>query len=193
MTAGTLSCPRCKAEIEARLWQDPANDSCPECGLGLEVLPFPALMAPRTVARASAAVLTEESVCFFHAKNRGEALCDRCGRILCLVCAINFSGKKVCPECIKAAQNSTEGSLARERPLFDRIALMTAVVPLLIWPLTLLTAPGAFALALYGWNKPGSLVRGVSRTAQVTALVISLAQIVGWVVLFTYLYSRKHR
>ncbi|HEY1847909.1 MAG TPA: hypothetical protein VGG37_01825 [Opitutaceae bacterium] len=193
MIQGSLACPRCKAEIEARLWQDPGSYACPDCGVGLEVLPFPALTAPRTTARASTAILSEESICFFHPSNRGEVLCDRCGRILCLVCAINFSGKRLCPECIRAAQNSAAGTLARERVLYDRIALMTALAPLLVWPFTLLTSPFALFLAIYGWNKPGSLVRGVSRTAQVSAILLSVAQIIGWVVLFVYLAHRKHR
>lgn len=193
MTPGSLPCPRCKGEIAASVWQDPAKDFCPNCGLGMEVLPFPALTASRTTTQARSAVPSEDSVCFFHPSNRGEVLCENCGRILCLVCAIHYSGRRLCPECIRISQKSPAGTLARERVLYDRLALVTALFPLIFWPFTLITAPIAFGMSLYGWNKPGSLVRGISRTAQVLAILLAVAEMAGWVVLFVYLAHRKHR
>jgi uncharacterized paraquat-inducible protein A len=193
MSPGTVSCPRCGGVIPEPVWKDASQGSCPGCQADVEVLAFPALTASRTVARASTAMLTEESVCFFHPSNRGEAICDQCGRILCLVCAIPFSGQRVCPECIGAAQSTGPASTSRDRVLYDRIALMVALIPLLLWPFTLLTAPVALGLTFWGWKKPGSLVSGISRTAQVAALVLSVSQITGWVVLFTYLAGKKHR
>ena len=39
----------------------------------------------------------------------------------------------------------------------------------------------AIGLAIYGWNKPGSLVRG-SRVRLVLAIVLAGAQVVGWTI-----------
>ena len=58
-------------------------------------------------------------------------------------------------------------------------ALMLAVVPVFVWPVTLLTAPVAFYLAVTGWKEPQSLV-APGRWKLVLAGVISLVQLCAW-------------
>ena len=66
------------------------------------------------------------------------------------------------------------------RVLYDGLALAVAVLPLLMWFLTCITAPIALGIVIVGWRKPGSLVQG-SRTKLVIAGVIALIEIGAWI------------
>lgn len=184
MTTGpALPCPRCQRVLEPAAWHDASSGTCRRCQAEFDFFAFPALTAQRARIAPQAAVVTEDSVCFFHAENRAEAVCDDCGRILCAVCTINFAGRRVCPSCIAGAKTSGAGPAVQQRTLYDGLAVSLALLPLLVWPVTLLTAPVALGYTIYGWRKPGSLVRGPSRTRFIVAGVFALLQIGGWVTL----------
>ncbi len=192
MTAGpALACPRCRHTLGPESWIDANRGVCWGCKTGYEFVGFPALRATRQRIAAQPAVLAADSVCFFHAENRAEAICDSCGRFLCAVCAVPFAGRKLCPACIAAAGSAETSSVVRERVLFDSIALALAIVPLLIWPFTLIAAPCALGMAIYGWKKPGSLVSGRSRTRLISAALVAVLEIAGWITLFVYLWLKK--
>jgi hypothetical protein len=136
-------------------------------------------------------VLSAESVCFFHAENRAEAICDGCGRLLCPVCAVPFAGQKLCPTCIATGKATGAPAMIRDRMLWDGTAFALALVPILVWPFTLITAPAALGVVIYGWNKPGSLVRGPSRWRFIVAGILALAQIGGWATLGAMLWLKR--
>ena len=190
-SAPALRCPRCQRVLGPESWTDANSGTCFRCKTDYEFVGFPALRATRTQVAPQPAVLAADSVCFFHAENRAEAICDGCGRLLCPVCTVAFAGQKLCPTCISATKNSAAPTVTRDRVLFDGIALVLACLPLLMWPLTLITAPAALGVAIYGWNKPGSLVRGRSRGRLVFAMIFALVQIAGWITLGGYWWLRK--
>jgi hypothetical protein len=138
--------------------------------------------APR-VARARLVPETgEDATCFFHATNQADAVCEGCGRFLCEVCAVDFGGSTLCPACI-ATKKANPARAAGSRWMFDGIALLFALLPMLmIWP-TLLTAPAVLALVVYGWGKPNSVLPRV-RWRFVLAGLVALAQIAGWTLVF---------
>jgi hypothetical protein len=189
--AAAVACPRCQRPLAADAWLDAESGACTHCFTAFEFVAFPALHAVRAQIAPQAAVLAADSVCFFHAENRAEAICDGCGRLLCRVCSVPFAGQKLCPTCIAATKASTAPNVTRERVLYDGIALTLAALPLLIWPLTVLTAPAALAMVVYGWKKPSSLVRGRSTTRLVIAAIIAGSEIVGWVILLAIWLSRR--
>lgn len=174
-------CPNCQRALAPAAWLNDRQVHCPSCDTDLEFVPFPALTAARTFARPTAATLGDDATCFFHPTNRAEAVCSGCGRLLCAVCAVDFAGQCLCPACIAARPATQQPDAVKSRLLWDSLALSLAGLPLLLWPFTIVTAPAAIGLAIYGWNKPGSLVRG-SRTRLVCALVLAGAQVVGWTV-----------
>lgn len=143
-----------------------------------EFIPFPALRAKRTVVRAQAVGAGEEAACFFHAENQAATICDGCGRFLCAVCSIDLTGRPLCPSCI-AAQKDKTAHTVNDRMLYDGLAMTLALVPLIMWPLTVVTAPVALGVVIYGWRKPGSLVRG-KRWRLVAAGVIAFVEIAAW-------------
>jgi hypothetical protein len=190
-SAPALPCPRCQRVLGPESWTDANTGTCFRCKTDYEFVAFPALHATRAHVAAQPAVLDADSVCFFHAENRAEAICDGCGRLLCPVCTVPFAGQKLCPTCISSTKKSEAPAVTRDRVLFDGIALVLALAPLLMWPVTLVTAPIAFGVAIYGWNKPGSLVRGRSRGRLVLAMVLALLEIGGWIMLGGFVWLRK--
>jgi hypothetical protein len=186
--AVALACPSCKRVLEADAWRDTAGGECRACNT--EFFAFPALYATRGAVAPQTAAPAADSTCFFHPENRTEAVCEQCGRFLCAICAVPFAGQKVCPTCISAQRNSGAAPAVRERTLFSSAAVSLAILPLIAWPVTLVTAPIVLGLACYGWNTPGSLVRGRGRWKLVVAGVFALAEIAGWITFFSFLHQR---
>ncbi len=190
-TGPALPCPKCKRVLGSDSWHDSASGKCRGCREDFEFFAFPALTAQPKRATAQTALEAEESVCFFHAGNRAEAVCDDCGRLICAVCSIGASGRKVCPSCISATKKAGAPTVVRERMLHDSTALGLTLLPLLVWPLTLVTAPLALGFTIYGWKKPSSLVRGRSRVKLIAAGIIAVVQIGAWVTLGAFLLNKR--
>jgi hypothetical protein len=143
----------------------------------------------RLFAKPQMAVLAEDSTCFFHAQNQAEKVCEGCGRFLCSVCAVPFGGGLLCPACIAAQKTKSTASIP-SRMLFDSIVLSLSLAPLLVWPFTILTAPLALILMIYGWNKPASLVQGRRRWKLVVGGVIALIELGVWCFFLAKLWLR---
>jgi hypothetical protein len=124
---------------------------------------------------------SEHATCFYHHTNQAEAVCESCGRFVCTVCAVDFGGRRVCPPCI-ATVKTDDAQTIDARTLFDGIALALAVLPVLFWPLTLVTAPVALGFVIFGWRKPRSLVGG-SRSKLIIAGLVAVLQLGGWATL----------
>ena len=181
-----LACPSCRRTRDALVWQDEAHADCRYCQADFEVVPFPALHRTRAVAKPQAAAVADDSTCFFHATNQAEQVCDGCGRFLCTVCAIPNGGSSLCHACM-AGQRQKETAVP-SRTVLGTGALALAVLPMLIWFATLVTAPIVLGLVVVGWRKPGSLVHGRQRWKFVLAGLIACAQLVGWIYLFTGIF-----
>ena len=160
---------------------------CPSCRTPIQVEVFPAFFRPITAGSVGEAILVEgEAGCFFHPDKKAVVHCAECGRFLCALCDLELNGRHLCPGCLETGQrNGRLVELKKRRTLFDSAALGLACLPLLIWPVTLLTAPSALFLVFYGWNKPHSLVPR-SRWRFIVAFILAAAQVAGWCVL---LYS----
>jgi len=86
-----------------------------------------------------------------------------------------------CPACFTAGEYAAKtGEPENCRTLYDSTALMVAVVPLLLWPFTAISAPIALFVALRYWNRPLSLVRRW-RWRSVLAALVALCEIAGWI------------
>jgi hypothetical protein len=179
-----LACPRCKRKLDDLSWYNETGGLCRHCETGFEFIALPALEVPRKIAVARPAEQTVDSVCFFHAENRAEAVCESCGRLLCPICAIDFVGQRICPTCISASKTSESLLSVRERPLFDRIAFVCGLLSLT--PAALVCCPAAIFFAFYGWKKPSSLVRGRSRTRFVVGALLGVVGFSGWILFFLF-------
>jgi hypothetical protein len=185
MSGAGVSCARCRtplslAEANTGRWLP-----CPGCRRDTRLEIFPALFNPAPSGSAPAAIVLEgEASCFFHPPNRAVVSCHNCGRFLCALCDLDLEGRHLCPSCLETGrQREAFGELVNRRVLYDSAALSLAVVPLLIWPFTLATAPAAIVVALYGWNKPSSLVPR-TRLRALLAIGLGLVELGGWGLLF---------
>lgn len=180
MTAGpALPCPHCRRVLEPISWHAANRGSCWHCRNDFAFVGFPQLNAQRRRPVPKAVLVAESATCFYHATNEAEAICEACGRFVCVVCAVDFGGRRVCPPCITITKAEDAQQVTR-RTLFDGIALGLAVLPILFWPLTILTAPAALGCVIYGWRKPRSLVGG-RPTKFIVAGLLALLQVTGWV------------
>jgi hypothetical protein len=180
-------CPKCKVPLIGITGQ--GEGLCDSCATPLEFVLFPAMHRPRTVARVVRSV-DGDATCFFHAQNQAAAVCDGCGRYVCAVCEVTGDeGRKLCPPCVSAGRKKTVVK-ADQLVAYDAIAMSLAILPILVWPVTLVTAPMAMVAAIYGWRKPRSLVRpGCARL--VWAILIAALHMSAWLALGIALWLKK--
>ena len=186
----TLRCPRCKAALPLEVVSAADRTSCPSCDVTLIAAAFPALFrGPRKGEKAQALLVDGEAGCFYHPDKKAERACDNCGRFVCALCDIELAEQHVCPTCVGTRKKKGQHNrLQRNRMLYDEVALALALLPLLIWPLTLLTAPAALGMAIYHWNKPTGVIPR-SRIRFVLAILFALLEMAGWAALFIVLIT----
>lgn len=170
-------CPKCKAPLSGI--GDAGEGACGGCRTKLDYVFFPARRRAKPVARAVRSV-DGDATCYFHAQNQAAAVCDGCGRYVCAVCEVpGERDERLCPPCVSAGRKKVVEK-ADELITYDAMATTLALLPIIMWPVTLITAPAALTLAIYGWRKPRSLVRpGCGRF--VAAIILSGLQICAWV------------
>jgi hypothetical protein len=181
MPAPSLLCPECRTPLPFEQVNTGGLTPCPGCGKPTRIEMFPALLRPvRTGATAETILVDGEAGCFYHPQKRAAVHCQGCGRFLCALCDVELNGQHLCPGCLETNQRKGKLSeLESQRTLYDNAALSLATLPLLIWPFTIVTAPTAIGVAIYGWNKPGSMVAR-TRLRAVLAILIGLLELAGW-------------
>jgi hypothetical protein len=70
------------------------------------------------------------------------------------------------------------------------MALAFAILPLISFFFTVITAPIAIFLAIKHWNTPSSIIPRRSKTRMALAIGIALMQVGGWITLAVFLVSR---
>ena len=195
MSSPPLLCTRCRSPLTAESVNLSQLAPCPRCRAPLQIEVFPALFRPITPGRDGDLLLVEgESSCFYHPQKKAVLPCQSCGRFLCALCDCELQGRHFCPTCLEAGRFKGKiKHLQHERTLYDGIALSLAVLPLLIFYFTVITAPMALYVAIRYWNAPRSLVHR-TRARYVFAILIAGLELVGWGLgLYFYIdYVRSH-
>jgi hypothetical protein len=188
-----LSCPKCDGPFPADFYNSAAFQPCPKCRRPAKAEAFPALNAAPTVGNAGEVLATDaESSCFYHPANRAVTVCDSCGRFLCSLCDVDLNGRHLCPGCVNTGRKKGKlKQLENRRMLYDSLALSLAVTPMLIFYLTILTAPATIYVVLGHWNAPGSVV-GRGKWRFVVAFIFALLQIGGWAIGIYYFMHLSH-
>jgi hypothetical protein len=163
---------------------------CMLCGASNQAYVYPAAFhAPAPVATEAA--LDGEAACFDHPAKRAVAACQQCGRFVCQLCAVELGDATWCPSCVAAGAGQAKAAkLDGSRILYDSVALMAPLVALLMWPFTIIAAPGAIVLAIAKWRAPLSLVRR-NRWRFVAAILVGLTEVGLWIWGITYLLLRS--
>lgn len=184
-----LACARCNTPLPE--WELSAGDqaACTSCGSSNQVRIFPAAFRTSAPARPEAA-LDGEATCFDHPGKRAVAACRHCGRFVCPLCSVEFGAEIWCPSCVATGAGAARSAhLETSRVLYDSIGLITPLLSLIMWPLTVITGPGAVVFSILKWRAPLSLVRR-NRWRFVIAILVGLAEIAGWVLGIGYLLTR---
>jgi hypothetical protein len=174
-------------------WELAASESavCTMCGSSNVVKVFPAALASAHSLPPGEAALEGEAACFDHSTRRAVSACQQCGRYVCQLCSVEFGGQTWCPSCVAAgAGHARSANLETSRSLFDSTALILPLASLLVWPFTVIAAPASLVLSAMKWSQPLSLVRP-NRWRFAAAILISVAEIAGWILLIAYLVSGR--
>lgn len=195
-----VQCGACGTILGAETLNTSVPVPCPSCQTPLQAQVFPALFRPfepglaaEDLDAAVGGTGDAEAACFFHPRKRAAVPCSGCGRFLCALCDVdvNGDGRHLCPECLRAGRAAGRlPELDTGRVFYDRLALMLSVLPLLIWPFTLVTAPAALVIALRSWREPGLGPVRRSRAPLVFAVLFALLQLLGWGIAGYFLLSR---
>ena len=189
-----LSCPRCRAALPESFFDAAELQPCPSCLARVRVEAFPALLSGPRVGSAGETLLIEgESSCFYHPAKRAAAACESCGRFLCALCDVDLNGRHLCPGCVESGQRKGKlKQLENRRTLYDSLALKLALLPLLIFYLTIFTAPATLYVVIRHWRSPGSIVRR-GRWRMVLAGLIALLELGGWVTgIIVFMHLKPH-
>ncbi len=186
MNNALILCPKCRAWLLQGVFNQPDFVACPACAAPLQVEVFPAMFRKRDAGQSGEAVVADgESSCFYHPRKRAVVSCDGCGRFLCALCDCGLNERHFCPACLESGRSRGKvQGLAHQRTRYDKIALALALYPMLIFYLTLITAPIALFVAIRYWKAPTALLRP-TRSRYIAAIVISVLQIGGWVAFFS--------
>ena len=197
MNAALLSCTKCLSPLPPEQFAPapaaptvlPDPVSCPACGAWLQIEAFPALFRPvRPGSNAEIVLEDTESACFYHPQKKAVVPCDACGRFLCALCDCDLNGQHLCPSCLEAGKKKGKiRNLENQRVCYDKIAFALAVLPILVFYFTVVTAPLVIFLAVRHWNTPSSILRR-TRIWFVLAVMLAGLEIAGWVVV-AYLFA----
>ncbi len=178
-----VPCARCLLPFQTSHLASNGIGDCTMCGAVYEAWLFPASISSAPVVHPEIA-LEGEAACYEHSDKRAIGACQRCGRFLCQFCSVEFGSEVLCPTCVMggsvAGGNVAAAKLNPSLTMFDSIALIVPLTSLIIYPLTIVTAPASLVLSLVKWKQPISPVRR-NRWRFVLAIIVSLAMIDAWI------------
>jgi hypothetical protein len=178
------SCTRCKAELPPGFINAGEFQECSSCKSKIKVEVFPALFRPLERGRSGEALIIEsDASCFYHPQKQAAVVCGACGRFVCSLCDVDVEGQHLCPPCLEAHHKQGKiKSLESRRILNDTVALHLALVSILIFYISFITAPLALYWAIKHRNSPSSILRR-SRFRWVFAVILSSIIILAWIAL----------
>jgi len=159
-----IQCPKCRNPLFQGVFDPERFNPCPACAAPLKVEVFPAFFRPIATGEKGETILTEgESSCFYHPQKKAAVACESCGRFVCSLCDCVLDERHLCPACLEAGR--TKGkikSLENSRIRYDNLALALALYPLIVFYLTIFSAPAVLFLVFRYRNAPLGITQSVS-------------------------------
>lgn len=166
---------------------------CRSCGRNNTATSFPALHVDPSAQPPSLPAeppAEGEAACFYSPNRRATKVCSHCGVLISDIWSAHWGSDVVCLKCLDHLRDTAaDARFEKGRPLWDNVALATALVPgtLIFYWAAFITAPAALFLSIRYWNAPRSLVPR-SRLRIAAALILSLLQVGAIVALFAGLW-----
>lgn len=174
-------CPKCGNPLAAvALHRQPQPAACPSCQAELHVEVFPRFFVAPAVQGGERLTQQDHATCFFHPNKVAQSVCQECGRFVCGLCEMEVMGRRLCVKCLEDQHQQQKINVFTERrSLHDNMLMSLAVLPLLMWPLTVISGPMTVILTLWWWRKAHPLARR-TKPRMAVAGVIGLAETVAW-------------
>jgi hypothetical protein len=181
---------KCGEPIPAQSWNSDEPLNCPRCRLQFWHVAFPSFFEESKNTGKGELILEQESSCFYHPEKKASVICASCGVFLCALCDIEMNHQHLCSRCIQQGKKKGKiKNLENERTLWDDASLALALIPLLAWPFTIVTAPITLYLIIKHWKDPTSIL-GRTKIRFILAGLIALGQIVGWGILIYHVINQ---
>ncbi|MCP4746705.1 MAG: hypothetical protein GY874_11290 [Desulfobacteraceae bacterium] len=180
-----IGCPNCRAIQPDDAVNTDELSWCPVCDTEFRIDVFPALYLKPEHQAPGDSIINDgihhgQAECFCHPGKRAVAPCSSCGRMLCSLCQVGVHGQSLCMSCLESGKEKKKISfLENRRTLYDNIALLLSLLPVLVIFPTLITAPVAIYVCLRYWRTPLSVIPR-TRIRFVAAFLFSMGQIVIW-------------
>jgi hypothetical protein len=191
MSTALIHCPKCQATLLNHAFNRDEFAPCAACAAPLQIEIFPAMFRRHATGSAGEAIMMEgEASCFYHPQKKAVLPCEACGRFLCALCDCEHKGQHLCPSCLETGR--TKGrikSLENARTRYDNMAMALALLPILIFYFTIITAPMVIYLAIRHWKSPFGFTQR-SRIKLIIAAVIATLQIAGWAMGLIAIFAR---
>ena len=175
-----LRCLGCERPLPLRVL-DGALTACEICSAKVQVTPFPALVRDLRQGAKAEQLLSDEASCFYHETQRADIACDGCGRFLCSLCDLEIEEEHLCSNCLSYGR--TEGKLEEVKNSHfcaDQLIMLTAALPLLMFPITVFTAPLTLGMLIYFRKSPESPIRGGGTRRRWMAGTLAVLQLLFW-------------
>jgi hypothetical protein len=184
-----MNCTKCSNPIPEGFLNNTFTLPCPSCGAQIQAFVFPAFYMPMGPVDAGESLTFEgESSCYYHPNKKASVHCQGCGRFLCSLCDVELNAHHLCPACLETgAKKGTIENMDNTRTNYENMALHLAVVPILFFFPTILTAPIALYIAIRYWRSPSSMVFR-TKARFILAILLALPQVAGWLFYFISLY-----
>ena len=186
-----IRCSKCQNPIDANHLNTNKLIPCLRCNTKLRSDVFPAYIrkAPEADSRQTI-IIDDDASCFYHPTKKAVIPCFSCGRFLCSLCDVEMNGEHICFSCIAAKKTKGElKDIETHRTLYDGITIRTAILPLLIFWITIITAPITIYMVFRYWKKPTSIIRR-TKVRFVSAFIIAGSQIGGWSIFLYRILNR---
>jgi len=189
-----VQCPSCKRKIPPSFYNLESGETfpCPRCKRTLAIYAYPALYEKKEIHSAAKTASLDDATCYYHPKKKAEEVCDNCGRFLCGLCVLPLGKQNLCSVCLEVQRSKSDENFELQ-PLQmrkDKLAVALVILPLLFWPLTLISAPTAIVIVIQNWNKKFFFARN-SRLSFSFAFIFALLQCAGWLIFFFTLFNKK--
>jgi hypothetical protein len=186
-----VECLQCHRPLPWNLFNTLQHEQCPSCLSTVYAIAFPALLRPPSKGDAAAFLLAEGASCFFHPQRQAAGVCGYCGRFLCHVCDIDINGEHLCSLCVEEGQKKGRiKNLEMRRTLYDDMALSLALLPLLFFYFTIITAPIALYVSIRYWKAPSSILPR-TKIRFIFAILFAGMELIAWGFLFFFLFSTR--
>ncbi len=177
-------------------WGNVSVFPCPSCSADTTMVVFPAVASdPLEGSQAETVIFEEEAGCFYHTDNKAITACESCGRYLCSLCDINFSGQHVCAKCLEISKKKGKNKkIVRSYVLYDEMAIKLSIYALIpfLWFASPIMAPAALYLSIRYWKEPCGIIPK-SRVRLLIAGIISFIEIIVIITVAYFIWKASRR